>query len=101
MKLFLGIIIGIVVGLGLSTLFSSVVAQDIREILVVPKECVDVVRQIQQSLPTKEIIKEVPRIVERVITVEVVSPVSYAAIGIATVLTVVSGVLFTRRKRES
>ena len=39
--------------------------------------------------PEKEVVKEV----------EVVSPVAYAAIGIGIILVLISGVLFTRRRR--
>jgi len=43
----------------------------------------------------KEVIKEVPKEV----TVETISPISYAAIGIGVVLVVISGVLFSRKKK--
>jgi len=51
-----------------------------------------------RALP-KEIIKEVPRETIKEVTVETISPISYAAIGIGVVLVVISGVLFSRRKK--
>jgi alcohol dehydrogenase (cytochrome c) len=57
----------------------------------------------QPQVITKEVIKEVPKEVikevVKTVTVEMVSPISYAAIGIAVVLVVIAGVLFTRRKK--
>ena len=47
----------------------------------------------------KEVIKEVPKEVVKEVTVETISPISYAAIGIGVVLVVISGVLFSRRKK--
>ncbi|MBI4258375.1 MAG: PQQ-binding-like beta-propeller repeat protein [Thaumarchaeota archaeon] len=48
----------------------------------------------------KEIIKEVPgKETTKTVTVETISPISYAAIGIGVVLVVIAGVLFTRRKK--
>jgi len=57
----------------------------------VPKE---VVKEV-----IKEVIKEVPKEVIKEVTVETISPISYAAIGIGVVLVVISGVLFSRRKK--
>ena len=69
----------------------------------VPKE---VVKEIVKEVPKeviKEVIKEVPKEVVRTetktVTVETISPVSYAAIGIGVVLVVVAGVIFSRRKK--
>jgi len=45
------------------------------------------------------VIKEVPKEVIKTVTVETVSPISYAAIGISVVILVIAGVLFTRRKK--
>ena len=44
----------------------------------------------------KEVVKEIPKEV----TVETISPIPYAAIGIGVVLVVISGVLFSRRKKS-
>ncbi len=70
----------------------------------VPKE---VIKEVIKEVPgkevikevTKEVIKEVPREVIKTVTVESISPISYAAIGIGVVLVVISGVLFSRRKK--
>ncbi len=54
---------------------------------VVPKEVVK----------EKEVIKEVPKIV----TVETVGPITYAAVGVAVVALVIAGVAMTRRKASA
>jgi outer membrane protein assembly factor BamB len=61
----------------------------------VPKE---VIKEVVKEVP-KEMIKEVIKEVPKEVTVETISPVSYAAIGIGVVLVVISGVLFSRRKK--
>jgi len=74
----------------------EVVKEVIKE---VPKEVIkEVVKEVIKEVP-KEVIKEVPKEVVKTVTVETVSPISYAAIGIGVVLVVVSGVLFSRRKK--
>ncbi len=77
----------------------------------VPKEVVkevikevtkEVIKEVIKEVPKeviKEVIKEVPKEVIKEVTVETISPVSYAAIGIGVVLVVISGVLFSRRKK--
>ncbi len=62
---------------------------------VVTKE---VIKEVPKEV-IKEVIKEVPKEVIRTVTVETVSPFSYAAIGIGVVLVVVAGILFSRRKK--
>ncbi|MCS4538787.1 MAG: PQQ-binding-like beta-propeller repeat protein [Thaumarchaeota archaeon] len=47
----------------------------------------------------KEVIKEVPKEVVKTVTVETISPISYAAIGISVVILVIAGVIFTRRRK--
>jgi LPXTG-motif cell wall-anchored protein len=47
----------------------------------------------------KEVVKEVIKEVPKTVTVETVSPVSYATIGVGVVLVVIAGILFTRRKK--
>ena len=51
----------------------------------------------------KEVIKEVPKEVIRTetktVTVEAISPISYAVIGVGVVLVVVAGVMMSRRKK--
>jgi len=65
----------------------------------VPKEVIkEVIKEVPKEV-IKEVIKEVPKEVVKTVTVETISPISYAAIGIGVVLVVVSGVLFTRRKK--
>jgi len=61
----------------------------------VPKE---IVKEVIKEVP-KEVIKEVPKEIVKEVTVETISPISYAAIGIGVVLVVISGVLFSRRKK--
>ncbi|HEY4673803.1 MAG TPA: PQQ-binding-like beta-propeller repeat protein, partial [Nitrososphaerales archaeon] len=73
----------------------------------VPKEVVkEVVKEVIKEVPKeiikevpKEVIKEVPKEIIKEVTVETISPISYAAIGIGVVLVVISGVLFSRRKK--
>jgi len=55
-----------------------------------------VVKEVIKEVP-KEVIKEVPK--EVVKTVETVSPISYAVVGVGLILIVVAGVLITRRKK--
>ncbi len=61
-----------------------------------------ITKEVVKEVP-KEVIKEVPKEVikevTKTVTVETVSPVSYAIIGVAVIVLVVSGVLFTRRKK--
>jgi outer membrane protein assembly factor BamB len=65
----------------------------------VPKEVIkEVTKEVIKEVP-KEVIKEVPKEIVKEVTVETVSPISYAAIGIGVVLVVISGVLFSRRKK--
>lgn len=70
----------------------------------------EVVKEVVKEVPKevikeviKEVVKEVPKEVVRTetktVTVETISPVSYAAIGVGVVLVVIAGVLFTRRKK--
>ena len=61
----------------------------------VPKE---VIKEVVKEVP-KEVIKEVPKEMIKEVTVETISPISYAAIGIGVVLVVISGVLFSRKKK--
>jgi Na+-translocating ferredoxin:NAD+ oxidoreductase RnfG subunit len=70
----------------------EVVKEVIKE---VPKE---VIKEVPKEM-IKEVIKEVVKEVPKEVTVETISPVSYAAIGIGVVLVVISGVLFSRRKK--
>ena len=69
----------------------------------VPKEVVkEVIKEVPKEVikeVVKEVIKEVPKEVVQTVTVETISPISYAAIGIGVILVVVSGVLFSRRKK--
>ena len=44
-------------------------------------------------------VKEVTKEVTKTVTVETISPISYAAIGIGVVMVVFGGVLFSRRKK--
>ena len=54
----------------------------------------------QPQVITKEVIKEVIKEVPgKEVTVETISPISYAAIGIGVVIAVIGGVLFSRRKK--
>jgi len=66
----------------------------------VPKEVVkEVIKEVPKEV-IKEVIKEVPgKEVTQTVTVETISPISYAAIGIGVVLVVISGVLFSRKKK--
>ncbi|MCS4538656.1 MAG: PQQ-binding-like beta-propeller repeat protein [Thaumarchaeota archaeon] len=69
----------------------------------VPKEVIkevikEVPKEVIKEVP-KEVIKEVVKEVPKEVTVETISPISYAAIGIGVVLVVISGVLFSRRKK--
>ncbi|MCS4538154.1 MAG: PQQ-binding-like beta-propeller repeat protein [Thaumarchaeota archaeon] len=65
----------------------------------VPKEVIkEVIKEVPKEV-VKEVVKEVPKEVVQTVTVETISPISYAAIGIGVVLVVVSGVLFSRRKK--
>jgi len=57
-----------------------------------------VIKEVIKEVP-KEVIKEVPKEMIKEVTVETISPISYAAIGIGVVLVVISGVLFSRRKK--
>ena len=57
-----------------------------------------ITKEVIKEVP-KEVIKEVPKEVIKTVTVETVSPISYAAIGIGVVLVIISGVLFSRRKK--
>jgi len=85
---------GLTLGNGLlvdGTLVAFGLPDKIPEPLVVTKEVI-------KEVP-KEVIKEVPKEVIKTVTVETVSPISYAAIGIGLVLVVISGVLFSRRKK--
>ncbi|MBI2125870.1 MAG: LPXTG cell wall anchor domain-containing protein, partial [Thaumarchaeota archaeon] len=47
----------------------------------------------------KEVVKEAAEELGIVSTVETISPLSYAIVGIGVILIVVAGVLFTRRKK--
>ncbi len=58
----------------------------------------EVIKEVIKEVPGKEVIKEVVKTVEKPVTVETISPFSYAAIGIGVVLVVIAGVLFTRKK---
>jgi len=62
---------------------------------VIPKE---VIKEVVKEVP-KEVIKEVVKEVPKEVTVETISPISYAAIGIGVVMIVISGILFSRRKK--
>jgi outer membrane protein assembly factor BamB len=74
----------------------EVVKEVIKE---VPKEVIkEVVKEVPKEV-VKEVIKEVVKEVPKEVTVETISPISYAAIGIGVVLVVISGVLFSRRKK--
>jgi len=65
----------------------------------VPKEVIkEVIKEVVKEVP-KEVIKEVVKEVPKEVTVETISPISYAAIGIGVVMIVISGVLFSRRKK--
>ena len=64
---------------------------------VIPQPQV-VTKEVIKEVP-KEVIKEVIKEVPKEVTVETVSPISYAAIGIGVVLVVISGVLFSRKKK--
>jgi glucose dehydrogenase len=70
---------------------------------VITKEVVkEVIKEVVKEVPKeviKEVVKEVVRTETKTVTVETISPVSYAAIGIGVVLVVIAGVLFTRRKK--
>ncbi len=57
-----------------------------------------VTKEVIKEVP-KEVVKEVIKEVPKTVTVETVSPVSYAAIGVGVVLVVIAGILFTRRKK--
>jgi glucose dehydrogenase len=57
-----------------------------------------ITKEVIKEVP-KEVIKEVVKEVPKEVTVETISPISYAAIGIGVVLVVISGVLFSRRKK--
>ncbi|MCS4537667.1 MAG: PQQ-binding-like beta-propeller repeat protein [Thaumarchaeota archaeon] len=67
----------------------------------VPKEVIkEVIKEVPGKEVIKEVIKEVPgKEVTSTVTVETISPISYAAIGIGVVLVVISGVLFSRKKK--
>ena len=66
---------------------------------VITKEVIkEVVKEVPKEV-IKEVIKEVPKEMVKEVTVETISPISYAAIGIGVVLVVISGVLFSRRKK--
>jgi outer membrane protein assembly factor BamB len=92
---------GTLVAFGLpDKLPEPVVKEVIKE---VPKEVVkevikEVPKEVIKEVP-KEVIKEVPKEVVKEVTVETISPVSYATIGIGVVLIVISGILFSRRKK--
>ena len=53
----------------------------------------------QPQVVTKEVLKEVQKEVVKTVTVETINPISSAGIGIGVVLVVISGVLFSRRKK--
>ncbi|MCS4538403.1 MAG: PQQ-binding-like beta-propeller repeat protein [Thaumarchaeota archaeon] len=64
----------------------------------------EVVREVIKEVPKevlREVLKEVPKeVIQEVATpVEVISPISYAVVGIGVVLIVVAGLLFSRRKK--
>ena len=64
----------------------------------VPKEVIkEVIKEVPKEV-VKEVIKEVPKEVTKTVTVETIGPVTYAAIGVAVVALVISGVVFSRRK---
>ena len=74
----------------------EVIKEVIKEVVKeVPKE---VIKEVIKEVP-REVIKEVVKEVPKEVTVETISPISYAAIGIGVVLVVISGVLFSRRKK--
>jgi len=92
---------------GSGTLAGNLVAFGLPDVLpqpqVITKEVIkevpkEVVKEVIKEVP-KEVIKEVPKEVVKEVTVETISPISYAAIGIGVVLVVISGVLFSRRKK--
>ncbi|MCS4538405.1 MAG: PQQ-binding-like beta-propeller repeat protein [Thaumarchaeota archaeon] len=75
----------------------QVITKEVIKEVQVPKEVIkEVVKEVQVP---KEVIKEVIKEVPKEVTVETVSPISYAAIGIGVVLVVISGVLFSRKKK--
>ena len=74
----------------------EVIKEVIKEVV---KEVIkEVPKEVIKEVP-KEVIKEVPKEIIKEVTVETISPISYAAIGIGVVLVVISGVLFSRRKK--
>ncbi len=49
----------------------------------------------------KEVVKEVPKEVVTQVTVETISPISYAVLGLGVVLIIVGGVLISRRRKPA
>ena len=65
----------------------------------VPKEVIkEVIKEVPKEV-IKEVIKEVPKEVIRTVTIETISPLSYALVGVSVVVLVVAAVLVNRRRK--
>ena len=70
-----------------------------REVIREVNVPVEIIKEVPiDRIVEKEVIKEVPVEVQIVTTEEVISPLSYVAIGLGVVLIVISGVLFARKR---